>query len=55
MNKRKVLFMVIFAAFCVFTSYQSVLATEKTVKLETMKKALTDGGFPVEGDPQFLN
>jgi len=33
MNKRKVLFMVIFVVVCVFTSYQSLLAVEKTVKL----------------------
>ena len=33
MNKRKVLLMVIFVVFCVFTSYQSLLAAEKIVKL----------------------
>jgi len=93
--------MVIFVVVCVFTSYQSLLAVEKTVKLtvpgfvwaktaarvgsilkgingvsnvgtdalnhtatvtfdnektnvETMKKALADGEFAVEGETYFL-
>lgn len=101
MKKKKVLYILLLATFCVLVSFQSVFAAEKTVKLtvpgcvwaktaarvgsilkginavskvdtdpknhtaivtfdneetniEAMKKALADGGFPVEGEPQFL-
>ena len=33
MNKKKILFIVLLATFCIFTSYQPLLAAEKIVKL----------------------
>ena len=39
MNKRKVLFMVIFVVFCVFTSYQSLLAVEKNSQARNNEKS----------------